>query len=168
MSNSRNRSFEAIRQADLVRLSELARECIADMLARKPTGRYYSLDKLLMACLCQGAAQHYVHRDRGVQDFDVVYFFKTNTAWQFPPRWRGTCDFGVSRFGTNPDDGPTFKGRRIDVLGRDIAVSKGMSAEDAIVAYLREGRTRSAKEWSKRPLVAFEPHDMLGQVVWDG
>ena len=167
MSNSPHRSFEKIEKADLSRLFNLARECLDDMLARNKTGKFYSSDRALMACLCQGAAQHSVHGDRGVNDFDVVFFFPTNPHWKFPPRWRGTRDFGPSRFGSNPDE-PGYSGRRVDVLGRDIPVLTGNSAEETVVAYLREGRTASAHEWAKRPLIALTPGDMLGRVTWDG
>lgn len=167
MSNSPNRSFEIIKRADLVRLSTLAHDCLADMLARNDTGDFYSLENYLIACLCQGAARHYVHRDRGVQDFDVVFFFQTNRKWKFPPRWKGTSDFGKSRFGRNLDDGPAFEGRRVDILARDIAVPDGMNAEQAVCNYLRAGRTRSAREWAERPLVALAPESILGKVIWD-
>jgi hypothetical protein len=166
MSNSPNRSFEKIENADLSRLIVLAKRCLNEMLARKPTGKFYSSDDALMACLCQGAARHFVHGDHGVQDWDVVFFFRTNPRWEFPPRWRGKCDFGPSRFGSNPDDGPRYSGRRIDVLGRDIPVPRGISAEQAVVNYLRDGGTKSARAWAKRPLIALMPDDMIGRVIW--
>jgi hypothetical protein len=168
MSKSPNRSFEKIETADLSRLIVLARECLDEMLARTKTGQFYSSDRALMACLCQGAARHFVHGDHGVHDWDVVFFFRTNPHWKFLPRWRGKRDFGPSRFGANPDDGPNYSGRRIDVMGRDIPVSNGMSAKQAIITYLREGRTDSARQWAKRPLIALTPDDMLGRVIWDG
>ena len=169
MSNSPHRSFEKIEKADLSRVSELARECLDDMLARKDTGRYYSSDRVLMACLCQGAARHFVHGDHGVHDWDVVIFFRTNLNREFPPRWRGKRDFGPSRFGANPDDGPKYSGRRIDVLGRDIPAPSGISAEQAIIAYLKKSaKGSSAHYWAKRPLIALTPQDMLGRIIWDG
>jgi hypothetical protein len=168
MSNSSNRSWETIEKADLSRLADLSKQCIDEMLGRAKTGRYYPAHTALMACLCQGAAQHYVHGDRGVQDLDVVFFFRTNPRWKFPPRWRGVKDFGPSRFGRNPDDGPTYSGRRVDVLGRDIPVGKGSSPVEAVIAYLREGRTTSARLWAQRPLVVVSPKRMLGRVIWDG
>jgi hypothetical protein len=167
MSNSPHRSFEKIEKADLARLYNLARECLDVMLARNETGKFYSSDRALMACLCQGAAQHFVHGDRGVNDFDVVFFFPTNPHRKFPPRWRGTRDFGPSRFGANPDE-PKYSGRRIDVIGRDIPVVSGNSAEETVVAYIRECRTASAHEWATRPLIVLTPGNMLGRIVWGG
>jgi hypothetical protein len=168
MSDSPNRSREKINKADLSRLADLSKQCIDEMLGRTKTGSYYSANTALMACLCQGAAQHYVHGDRGVQDWDVVFFFRANPRWKFPPRWRGVKDFGPSRFGKNPDDGPTYSGRRIDVLGRDIPVAKGSTPVQAVIAYLRDGRTTSARLWAERPLVVLSPNKMLGRVIWDG
>ena len=168
MSKSPHRSFKKIRKADLARLERLAKQCLDEMLGRTKTGRYYSSDHMLMACLCQGAAQHFVYGDRGVCDWDVVFFFRTNPRWKFPPRWRGTADFGPSRFGRNPDDDPKYSGRRIDVMGRDIAVPKGNNAKSAIIGYVRERRTASARYWAKRPLIVLSPRKMLGQVIWRG
>ncbi len=168
LSSSPSRSYEKIAKSDLSRLAHLSKQCIDEMLGRTKTGRFYFSDQALMACLCQGAAQHYVHGDHGVQDWDVVFFFQTNPLWKFPPRWRGVKDFGPSRFGKNPDDGLTYSGRRIDVLGRDIPVAKGSSPVQTVTAYLREYRTTSARLWAKRPLVVLSPKKMLGRIIWDG
>jgi hypothetical protein len=169
LSNSPDRSFEKIKKADLARLITVAAtDCLESMLARSATGRFYSSDRVLMACLCQGAARHFVHGDCGVQDFDVVFFFATNPKWKFPPRWRGTRHFGKSRFGRNVDDGSRYLGRRIDIFGRDIPVADKKSPKDAIVAYLKARRTATAKFWSLRPVVALTPAKMLGQVIWKG
>ena len=75
---------------------------------------------LLMLCLCQGAAEHYVRGERGVKDFDVWAFYEAQTGENpFPPRRHSTKDFWPSIFGRNPcDEGET--GRRIDVFGRSI------------------------------------------------
>jgi hypothetical protein len=168
MSKSPHRSFAKIRKTDLARLVPLAKKCLDEMLKRSETGQYYSANRVLMACLCQGAAQHFVYVDRGVSDWDIVFFFRSHSRWKFPPRWRGTADFGPSRFGRNPDDGPKYSGRRIDVMGRDIPVLKRDSAETAIIRYVSEGRTTSARHWAKRPMVVLSPLEMLGRVIWEG
>ena len=168
MSNSPSRSREKIELADFSRVFRLAQECLAEMLARTETGRFYHTRDARLCCLCQGAAQQFVFGVRGVQDWDVVFFFRTNPQWKFPPRWRGTRDFGPSRFGRNPDDGMNYSGRRIDVLGRDIPISPGQTAEAAVVAYLRAGKTESARQWAKRPLVKLVKDRSLGKVIWRG
>jgi hypothetical protein len=168
MRNSPNRSHEKIELTDLSRVFHLARECLIAMLARNETGRSYRVDDVLLACLCQGAAQHFIVGDRGVQDWDVVFFFQTNPRWKFPPRWKGTRDFGPSRFGRNPEDGPKFSGRRIDVLGRDIPILTAQDAEQAVTTYLRAGRSDSAQLWAKRPLLKLADDDSMGRMIWRG
>jgi hypothetical protein len=166
MSDSPHRSFEKINKADLAHLVARAKERLDDMLAQNETGRFYSSDSALMACLCQGAARHFVHGDRGVHDWDVVFFFRPNPRWKFPPRWKGLADFGPSRFGTNPCE-PQYSGRRIDVMGRDIPASHKQSAQESIAAYLQEGRAKSTRCWAKSPMIALSPGDMLGHVIWE-
>lgn len=167
MSNSPHRSFKKIGQADLAHLAARAKECLDDMLARNETGKFYSSNNALMACLCQGAARHFLHGDRGIHDWDVVFFFRTNPRWKFPPRWIGLADFGPSKFGINPTE-PQYYGRRIDVMGRDIPTSDKQSARESVVAYLQAGRAKSARCWPKNPMIALGPGDMLGNVIWRG
>lgn len=167
MSNSANRSYEIIDLDDLLRVFRIARSCLVDMLARSKTGQFYSANDILLACLSQGAAQHFVFHDRGVQDWDVLFFLRRNPLYKFPPRWRGKRDFGSSRFGRNPDDGPQFSGRRVDVMGRDIPLSIGQTPEQAVTAYLRKAQTHSARLWAKRPLIKLADDDSLGQIIWN-
>jgi hypothetical protein len=46
-------------------------------------------DRLRLICLCQGAARHYVHGDRGVADFELWGFFEEVRGHPFrlPPVW---------------------------------------------------------------------------------
>jgi len=164
MSNSKNRSYEVIEIADLKHVLRLARRCLDDMLERQETGHHYASREALMVCLCQGAAQHFVHKDRGVHDWDVVFFFRTNPGWRFPARWRGRCDFGPSRFGATPEYGCV--GRPIDVMGRDVPALRNTSPKEAVTEYLLARRSKSAREWTKRPLVMLSP--TVGRVVWAG
>jgi len=76
--------------------------------------------RLLGRDLCQGAALHYVDGRNGVKDFDVWSFYAQHDDWPFPARWRGTRDFGPSKFGRYPGDPPGYAGRRVDLLGRSL------------------------------------------------
>jgi hypothetical protein len=68
------RSYERITREDLARLARIARSDLADLFARKP--RYAPLTgRLVCVALCQGAAQHLLHGENGVKDFDVWAFF---------------------------------------------------------------------------------------------
>jgi hypothetical protein len=136
MSNSPHRSHERIEVDDLRRLAELANADLDALFHRAASGVYAG--RCILMCLCQGGARHFVHGDRGVQDFDVWAFFREHPSMPFPYRRRGKVDFGSSRFGRNPDDGPKFTGRRVDVIGRSInAVNENETAVASVQRYLR-------------------------------
>lgn len=166
MSTSPHRSFEKITQDDLARLASIARVDFAELFQRQEYSRPYE-DRLRLLCLCQGAARHYVHGDRGVQDFDLWGFFEAIPAHEFPPRRRGMRDFGPSKFGRNPDDGDSFKGRRVDVIGRSISMAKNETPIESVVRYLREKRTNSARLLAERPVIVVWPENYFGQIIWD-
>jgi hypothetical protein len=69
---------------------------------RARLGRYAG--RLLGRALCLGAALHYVNGKNGVKDFDVWSFYARHDDWPFPARWRGTPDFGPSKFGRYSGD----------------------------------------------------------------
>jgi hypothetical protein len=116
--------------------------------------------------LCQGAALHYLDARNGVKDFDVWSFYAERDDGPFPYRWRGTADYGPSKFGRYPDDPPSFTGRRVDFLGRSLYAS--LDAEPAAVLgdYLSAARTRSAKELAAKAVVLISPEQLAGKVVW--
>lgn len=120
----------------------------------------------MLACLCQGSAQHYVHQNRGVQDFDIWFFFQKSDGPDFPHRRRGKVDFGPSRFGANPED-RGFKGRRVDVIGRSIAADD-LAPTAAVIRYLEGAATSSAWHLAQRPVVVVSPGVDFGRVIWDG
>ena len=136
MSNSPHRSFERIRRRDLERLAELANADFDALFRRAVSGVYAG--RCFLMCLCQGAAEHYVRGEHGVQDFDVWAFFRPHPLMPFPYRRRGTVDFGPSRFGRNPDDAARFKGRRVDVMGRSIPAVSGETGVETVRRYLRQ------------------------------
>ena len=72
VSNSPHRSHERIQPSDLRRLAKLAQADLNDLFSRISSGIYFG--RCILMCLSQGAAQHFVHNDRGVQDFDVWAF----------------------------------------------------------------------------------------------
>ena len=115
-----------------------------------------------------GAALHYVNGRNGVKDFDVWSFYAQYDDWPFPARWRGTRDFGPSKFGRYPRDAPRYSGRRVDLLGRSLRVEPGADPADAIRRYLAGRRTRSAKELAARAVVLIDPEGRVGEIVWPG
>ena len=161
------RSYEKLERRDLERLRDLAAADLSDFFARhsRPgeTGQLYA-DRLLMLCLCQGGAEHFVRGDRGIKDFDVWAFFSENPVRPFPYRRRGIKDFGRSKFGRHPSD-TNFAGRRVDVIGRSIEFKSGQSASECVRTWLSERKTESARLIGLRPVVDLTYES--GRVIWD-
>jgi hypothetical protein len=166
VSNSPHRSFARVTSNDLARLAQIAFDDFSDLCQRQKYSRRYA-DRLRLICLCQGAARHYVHHDRGVQDFDLWGFFEEVRGHPFPYRRRGTRDFGPSKFGRNPDDGDKFKGRRVDVIGLSIRMPRDETPIAAVQCYLCEARTKSASLLAERPVVIVWPVKNRGRVIWE-
>jgi hypothetical protein len=165
VSNSPHRSFARITRSDLARLAKIALDDFADLCQRqKFAGRY--ADRLRLICLCQGAARHYVHHDRGVWDFDLWGFFEEVRGHPFPYRRRGEHDFGPSKFGRDPN-GDAFKGRKVDVIGRSIRIPKNKAPIEAVQDYLGEAGTKSAIRLAERPVVVVWPVKYRGRIIWD-
>src|SRR5579862_4045122 len=131
-----DRSLERIEITDLLRLAALAADAEADLFGRKPQGSGRFAGRLLGRALCQGAALHYVNKRNGVKDFDVWSFYAQYDDWPFPARWRGTRDFGLSRFGRYPGDPPRYSGRRVDLLGRSLPAEPDADPADVLRQYL--------------------------------
>jgi hypothetical protein len=111
---------------------------------------------------------HYVNGRNGVKDFDVWSFYAQHDDWPFPARWRGTRDFGPSKFGRYPPDAPRYSGRRVDLLGRSLRVEPGADLTQAIRRYLTARKTRSAKELAAKAVVLIDPDSRAGEIVWPG
>jgi hypothetical protein len=159
----RERSHEPIEAADLGRLAAIARADREEFFARKP---HWRADVLCVA-LCQGAALHYVDGRNGVKDFDVYTFYaESPEAGQFPARRIARIDFGPSRFGRHPDDPPRFTGRRVDLCARSLPVPPDADPVDSVRAYLREGRTETARHLALKAVVIIEPEPLRGHVAW--
>ncbi len=160
------RSYRRIEDKDLERLAELAQEDLKRLYkdSSDTIGRYK--DRLLMLCLCQGAAKHFIYGRHGVKDFDVWAFFSTSPDLpRFHSRSYKSVDFGPSRFGRHPvDEG--FKGRRVDML-RTAIECNDEDPEKCIQKWLREGKSKNALWLAQRPVVIIYPNELLGKVIWD-
>ena len=142
-----DRSLARIDKADLLRLVALAAEAEAELFWRNPDGSGRYAGRLLGRALCQGAALHYVNGQNGVKDFDVWSFYAQYDDWPFPARWRGTRDFGPSKFGRYSGDSPRYSGRRVDLLWA-----------------LASGRTRCRPDRC-HPALSRRPADSLGEGI---
>ena len=161
-----DRSLARIEVADLLRLAALAADAEADLFGRNPNGSGRYASRLLGRALCQGAALHYLNGENGVKDFDVWSFYAQYDDWPFPARWRGTRDFGPSRFGRYPGDPARYSGRRVDLLGRSLPAGPGSDPADAIRRYLAARRTDSAKALAAKAVRLIDPRQRAGEVVW--
>jgi hypothetical protein len=166
MGNDSKRSQERIDRDDLIRLAELAASAEAALFARRPGGAGRYVGRLLCRALCQGAAIHYTDGRNGVKDFDVWSFYSERADGPFPYRWRGTADYGLSKFGRFPDDPPSFKGRRVDLLGRSLDVPPGADPVTTLREYLAAAHTDSAKRLAEKAVVLIYPGQLAGTVVW--
>lgn len=159
------RSNERITSEDLARLAQIARSDREDRFTRRPRWTPYA-DRVLCVALCQGAALHYVDGRNGVKDFDVYTFYADHSTGAFPYRWMTRVDFGPSRFGRYPGDPASFRGRRVDLIGRSLEVSPEANPVEAVRAYLAAGRTETARQLARKAVVLLEPEPLRGQVIW--
>jgi hypothetical protein len=166
VSNSSNRSFEKIEIADLERLRDLALGYLDDLFTRKPDGSGRLRGHLMLLCLVQGGARHFVYRDRGVRDFDVLGLFRSIPDIKYNPQHMKSLDFGPSKFGSDPDE-PWLQGRKVDIVGRSIEFRCADTSVLALRRYLEQGKTQSARLWAQRPVVGLWPKEHLGRVLWD-
>ena len=80
-------------------------------------------------------------------------------------------DSKLRKFGVYPEDAKRgYKGRRIDFLRRaidtDLVQAVSQNPGKAIIEYLKEGRTRTARELASKAVIALWPDHLLGKVLW--
>lgn len=160
------RSWETIEPHHLHRLAEIAIDDLEDFFRQYPAHGCRYRDRLMLICLCQGAAGHFVHRDRGVKDFDVWAFFRKHPEQPFPYGRHKTWDFGPSRFGRHPDD-EHRRGRGVDLFGRSIPCEAGQDPHDCVREWLGSGKTGSPPEIAKSAVVVIHPEEEAGSIIWD-
>lgn len=159
------RSYVSIERTDLERLLAIAQADIEDFFARYVDWSALYRDRLLGFALCQGAANHYIGRGDGVQDFDVYAFFAEHSHRRWYPRRHVTKDFGNAKFGQSLSC-PHFHGRRVDLLSRSLPVSPETRLEEAIQQWLKAGSSTSARLLAQKAVVLLSPDDCLGEVAW--
>ncbi len=166
MTASGDRSTERVEISELRRLADLASDVEAGLFARHPAGSGRYASRLLCRALCQGAALHYINHANGVKDFDVWSFYAEHPDGPFPARWRGTADFGSSKFGRFPGDAPSYQGRRVDLIGRSLPVPLESDPAEVLRDYLSAARTASARALADKAVVLIAPPERLGEVIW--
>ena len=156
------RSLAPIDRSDLLRLAALAGETEAGLFARHPHGAGRYAGRLL----CQDAALHFPDGKNGVKDLDVWSFYAALDDGPFPYRWRGTADFGPSKFDRYPGDPPSYTGRRVDFLGRSLPVPPDADPAAALRDYLSTTHTATAKALAAKAVILISPGQPVGECVW--
>jgi hypothetical protein len=158
------RSYHELTLAHLQRLARFVSMAHTEMGQRRADLK----GQLMGACLAQGAAAHFVDRSTGVKDFDLWLFYRQEFL-QRHVQVRGRCivyDFGPSPFGRHPDDPLRFRGRRVDVMCRELPRQAPGEPAEAVLAWLN-GSTESARQLRQRPIVMVWPRQQLGHVIWN-
>ncbi len=160
---SKGRSFKPISRTDLKRLTDIARKDREGFFQSHPQWAKSYGNRVVCVALCQGAALHYVNGKTGINDFDLYSFYKEHPSMNWYAKRIKSYDFGNPKFGKSVDK-PNFIGRRVDCLGRSIGVNRNESPIEAIIRYLQEGKTETARLISLKAVVLLEPN--CGRIVW--
>lgn len=153
------RYYGPISAADLRHLRDLATQEREDFFARRPRWRPPYYDRLVAACLCQGAALHFVHGERGVKDLGVYLFYARNPSVAFPSRGaRWARESNLAHMGVYPMDAQEgYRTRRVDIFNRtipyDLLAGRETDSAAAVRAYLSARRTRTARELARKAVV---------------
>lgn len=172
-----NRSYLKIEKIHLLKLENLAKLDQEKFFNKKPRYNLFK-DNLYAILLVQGAALHYITKQNGIKDFDVLVLYKENKTIKdskglikIPYRRPKSYDCGMPEFGTYPEDNKNkYPNRRIDVLIREIKRKylKDKTVEEALRYCFSMSQTKSMKEWRKKGVVGIYPEEILGKIIWSG
>ena len=136
-----------------------------DFFSRHPDWARLYRRRVLCTALCQGAALHFVRGDVGINDFDVYTFYAAHPKRHWYAKRRRVCDFGDPKFGRSVDK-PAFCGRRVDLMGRDIAAAPREDPIGALLRHLEGRRTETARLLAEKAVVLIDPRRFTGRVIW--
>jgi hypothetical protein len=159
-------SYRPIDRGDLVRLLALARADREEFFVHHRDWAELYKDRVLGVALCQGAALHYIDPGVGLNDFDVYTFYAAHPRRRWYAKRIKSVDFGDPKFGQSEVTKPGFKGRRVDLMGRELPVPPKADLTTALIPWLQTGRTATAHELRRKAVVLLEPEHRLGTVVW--
>lgn len=155
-----HRSYDRFEDSDFEQLAALAALDLTAFIGRNP--RHATLaNRVLLVALCQGSALHHVDGTHGAKDFDIWTFFGDNGVSPPYPARR----IGRARYEGRPFAGST---RRVDLLGRTLPLASDADPIVAVQAYLRGGRTETARCLAARPVVVLSPTAKRGSIIWRG
>jgi hypothetical protein len=162
------RSCEPLDQADLERLGRLADAELDEFFARNPRLAAWR-GRVRFIALAQGGAEHYLRRQRGIWDLDIIICFAYDPTLprlfrRNPTHW----DWGPSKFGRCPYDDPSYTGRAVDVMLW--VIPDRPDPIEGLREWLSE-RVAKKPNAIRTPDLAHEPVVLIrperGRVVWD-
>jgi hypothetical protein len=159
------RSYLPIEQTDLRRLLHIARTDMEDFFARYPHRGTLYRSRLLGFALCQGAANHFIGRPDGIQDFDVYAFFADLPGAHWYAKRVAVRDYGDPKFGRSASK-PEFIGRRVDLLGRGLQCEPDTDIAKAVQHWLRTSSAKSVPLIAEKAVVLLSPEKRMGEVAW--
>jgi len=162
--NNASRSYAPITIEDLKRLRDIEAKSRREFFERQPKCVALA-NRVICVALCQGAALHHLNGKNGIKDFDVWTFYSALPGIEFPCRWRAQQDYGDPKFGKSPDR-LDFIGRRVDLMGRSLAVDIESAPEFVLRRYLSEKHTTSSRFLSEKAAIMLEPINLLGTCIW--
>lgn len=158
-------SFERITPTDLRRLARIAANEREDFFARHAEWKLLYSRRLICTALCGQSALHFCNGASGIQEFDLWSFYAAHDEAPFPHHRHSYCDFGTPKFGRMSGN-DAYVGRRIRLTGRSIAARPSDDPVAALQAYLRAGKTPSARLLRGSAVVMIEPASHVGYVAW--
>lgn len=158
-------AVERISKADLRRLARIAADERDDFFARHPEWRLLYGRRVLCTALCGQSALHYCNGSSGVDQFDLWTFYARHAEAPFPHYRVSYRDFGRAKFGRE-DGMEGYVGRRIRLTSRSLSCRPSDNPIAALQAYLRGGRSPSARQLRRAAVVMIEPHSCLSYVAW--
>jgi hypothetical protein len=159
-------SFKPIEIADLRRLLALAESGRRRFFDEHSDWAELYSDRVIGVALCQGAALHFRDASHGINDFDVYTFYAAHPKRHWYAKAIRKVDFGDPKFGRSHVSNSKFVGRRVDLMGRALPVPPEANFGDALRDYLRNGKSRTARELAKKAMVVLSPQEEIGKVLW--
>lgn len=147
-----------ITRIELQDLVTVTQQEIEDFFIRNPHLVQFYESRLIGACLCQGAALHYIGLGKGVKDFDIHIFYRKNSI---KPRLSRAVKEIYSPIGSFPRE------MKIDFVRTLIPHDENeVDEETLILNFLNERPTSNAWNLSQKAVVGLIPDNIFTKVLW--
>jgi hypothetical protein len=146
---------------ELQSLATLAGEEESNFFDRNPHLIEVYRERLIVVALCQGAALQYLQRGKGVNDFDIHFFYLQNPA---KPRLSRSVKRISATVGSFPNASVDFI-RTVLPSARQ-APGRENSIE-LLQTFLRNPPTGNALHLSKKGVIGLLPDKLFGMVIWE-